>query len=486
MSIDVSVRTPDAWLARWHTRPMPVLAGSVARIAALAEDLDRISPSQLAKVAATDPFLCAHLLRFVNNRSRSSTASDVLSLEAAVALMGTRRFIEQFGHLPTVEARYAPGSPGLAVVTQLVARARLAAELAFDCSAARLDVKPEEVEVSALLHNLAACLLALHEPASHAEWLPWFLPRLDDGEHQHKRLGCTLAELQSALLQRWHMPGLIGELLDPGQVGNPRASTLQAVCRLTSMLETGWHHAELPDALQQLAGFLRIEPEAVLARAERVALALARVWPYPTTPTAASWLPMLPGAWARPAAPVAEPPAPRQPSQQIYTEVVARIRAHLDGTLTFNEMMGLVIRGMHEGIGLDRIVFALMADGQRRLKARYLIGAAATEPLAHFGFALDTPHLLTRLMQKTAGVWLTEHNRAQIEPMLPPGMRACIGDGDFFSMSLFVNDKPVGLLYADRRPGSNRLDEVSYQAFKQLALLAAQGLAHLAGKTPLP
>ncbi|MBB5019550.1 HD-like signal output (HDOD) protein [Chitinivorax tropicus] len=489
------------WVARWHTVSTPIMGATAQTIQRLKDQIDRVSPNQLAKLAAQDPMLAAHLLRAVNNRRKSGVAAEVVSLEAAVALLGTRRFVEQMGQLPTIEQRYGQQPAAMAQVLQQILRCRMAAELAFDWSVARVDVKPDEVEVAALLHNLAGCLMLHHEPAVQKGWQPWFDAPLDDPKLQQEKLGCTLTALNQALFAKWSLPALLTELNDVKQRANLRASVVQCACLLVRHIEAGWQHPALPDDLAMVAGMLKIEPDQVLARIQRVLLALARTWPYPQCPTPANWLPMLPGAWPRPqpargvpptpaAAPIPPPNVPSQavaepikPSKAIYEEVVKQIRSHLDGTLTFNEMMGLVIRGMHDGIGLARVVFALMAGGQRQVKARYVIGATNQEPLARFAFDLDQPHLLYKLMQKTSGVWLSSANQAQLEPMLPAAMRQCIGNGDFFVMSIFVHNKPVGLLYADRRSTTNQLDEASYQAFKQLAMLAGEGLGHLAGKS---
>ncbi|WP_137938352.1 HDOD domain-containing protein [Chitinivorax sp. B] len=480
------------WLTRWHTVATPVMAGSIVAIAKLRESLDSVSPNQLARIAVRDPLLAAHLLRAVNNRRRNGVASDVISLEAAVTLLGSRRFVEQMGQLPTIEQRYGQQPAALALVVQQILRCRLAAGFAFDWSVARLDVKPEEVEVAALLHNLSGCLMLHHEMAIHKGWVPWFDSPLDQPQLQQEKLGCTMEALNQALLARWSMPALLMELNDTSHSGNPRASLVRLAGQLARRIESGWHHPQLLDDVATVAGMLRIEPDQALQRIERVVLTMAREWPYAMCPTPAAWLPMLPGAWPS-AVKVAAPrsdvsPASLaasslKPSKVVYDEVVRQIRSHLDCTLTFNEMMGLVIRGMHDGIGLTRIVFALMVGGQQRIKARYVIGATNSEPLARFAFELDQPHLLTKLMQKTAGVWISSANQAQLESMLPSTMRECIGMGDFFAMSIFVHDKPVGLLYADRRSTTNTLDEASYQAFKQLAMLAGEGLGHLAAKS---
>jgi hypothetical protein len=66
--------------------------------------------------------------------------------------------------------------------------------------------------------------------------------------------------------------------------------------------------------------------------------------------------------------------------------------------------------------------------------------------------------------------------------MIPFGIRQLLGHGEFFAMSVFLHDKPIGLFYADSQHDGGALDEKRYLEFKQLCLRAAQGLAHLMKK----
>ncbi len=56
-----------------------------------------------------------------------------------------------------------------------------------------------------------------------------------------------------------------------------------------------------------------------------------------------------------------------------------------------------------------------------------------------------------------------------------------IGHGDFYAMSLFGNDRPIGLIYADRGHGDCDLDLKTYNDFKMLCLEAAKGLNRVKG-----
>jgi hypothetical protein len=143
-------------------------------------------------------------------------------------------------------------------------------------------------------------------------------------------------------------------------------------------------------------------------------------------------------------------------------------------------MMTLIMRGMHEGIGLERVVFALMTADRASVRAKYVIGAEEGDTLRQFQFSTTNVNLFAKLMERVQGIWVRRANRGQLAGLLTPEIEAMTGGEDFFAMSVFVHGKPVGLFYADRKGNPFALTEKNYLDFKSLCLRAAEGLAHLA------
>jgi hypothetical protein len=238
-----------------------------------------------------------------------------------------------------------------------------------------------------------------------------------------------------------------------------------------------------------IAGMLHMHLDEVVNMVHHNAVVEARHWDWYGVPPAAALLPMLPGDWPAEPGEVEEARQPEEdpavglrPQPDVLNQIMAKIAAHLDGTLHLHEMMALVLKGMREGIGLNRVVFALMTADRTALKAKYVAGAEMGSPLRQFQIDMTTQHLFSRLMEKVQGVWLSKSNRNTLEPMIPFGIRQLVGHGDFFAMSVFLHGKPIGLFYADSQHDGGALDEQRYLEFKQLCLRAAQGLAHLAKK----
>ncbi len=475
------------WVARWRSKPLAMLLQTRERLDRLRDSAGDPSPADLSKIVQTDPFLSYLLLKAVNNRQRGQFSSEVIGIENGLKLDGVQRFLEQFGHLPVIEERFASGSAEYSLLLQQIMIARQAAAFAWDWAVARLDLKPEEIYTAALLHNQAWCQLALHEPQLAVAWQPWHTsPLQNDPQAQQSALNAPLSQIQDMLMQGDNIPPLLLELIAPSADSNPRAMIVHAATLVSRLSVSGWQHPQLQDQLANVAQSLRREDDDIWLRVKRVAIDFARVWPYAECTAPARWLPMLPGSWSEKRSQALlrpdEPVAVEQGSVSVFDEVIAQIKAHLDGSLTYNQMMSLIIKGLQQGLQLERVVFAVINGGRQQLKARYVVGADASDPLARFEFSLQQSALLNRLMQKTAGIWLNQDNDAQFRRHLPPGWQDCVGGTEFFAMSLFAAEQPIGLIVADRG-GRRPLDELGYNRFKQLCLLGAQGLASLAVKS---
>ncbi|KPK38959.1 MAG: hypothetical protein AMJ69_07010 [Gammaproteobacteria bacterium SG8_47] len=135
------------------------------------------------------------------------------------------------------------------------------------------------------------------------------------------------------------------------------------------------------------------------------------------------------------------------------------------------------MKGMHDGVGLNRVVFAVLSSDRQSLTARSIVGAENDPVFNRFAMRLNPPNLFTRLLEKQQAIWVNDDTRAKVWPLLPVEFRKLIATNTFFAMSLFINDKPIGMFYADRHSDACQLDETSYNQFKQLVTLVSRSLA---------
>lgn len=477
------------WLDELRAWEPPVLRRTIAELGKLGKRMDQVTAGEIADVVLRDPLMTLKVLRLVNNMSRSRLSNEITTVEHAVMMLGVGPFFNRHDNLRVIEECIAIDG-ALPELMGIIGRAHLAGWLARDWAIFRADMRSEEVYIGALLYDLGEIVLWSYAPDLAMQILKQVRREKIGWEEAGKAiLGVKIKELQFALAEAWNLPELMQSFMHSESASRPRMLGVTMAASIARHAERGWHNAELLADYEVVAGMLHIPLDETVAMVHHNAVVVARHWEWYGARPAAAWLPMLPGEW--PEEPVEEEAVEAQesaeevclmPRADVLQRSMAEIAAHLDGSLNLHDMMSLVLKGMHDGIGLSRMVFALMTADRTALKAKYVVGAEPESPLRQFQIDMSSRHLFGRLMEKVQSVWFSERNRQALEPLITDEIWRLIGRGEFFAMSVFVHDKPVGLFYADRKHGDCQLDEHSYQEFKRLCLRAAEGLAHLARK----
>lgn len=484
------MKTLAEWVDELKSWDMPVLQRSIREMAKLARRVEKITAGEIADVSLRDPLMTLKVLRLVNGMSRSRLGSEITTVEHAVMMLGVGPFFNRIPNLNAVEENLQGFDGALPGLMQAMSRAHHAAWQARDWAIFRADMKSEEVYIGALLYDMGEILLWAYAPVQALQIRKLARRnKISLAQAQKEILGFDSRELQFALAEAWHLPELMQAFMHSENAVQPRIRGVTLAASIARRAETGWHATEMLADYEAIAEMLHLHPDEVVHMVHRNAVMEARHWDWYGVPPAAALLPMLPGDWPEEPGEVKEttqpknaPDVKRVPHPEVLNQVTAEIAAHLDGTLDLHDMMALALKGMHEGIGLNRVVFALMTADRSTLKAKYVAGAEPGSPLRQFQIDMTTRHLFSRLMEKVQGIWLSESNRNTLEPMIPFGIRQLVGRGDFFAMSVFLHGKPIGLFYADCKDDGGALDEQRYFEFKQLCLRATQGLAHLARK----
>jgi hypothetical protein len=493
------------WIARLTQGELPILASTRAGLKRAAALGDALSPQDIAREVQHDALATATLLHLANARHASHFDTEITTVDHVVMRMGMPRTMKALATLPVLETLLAKDALALERARQAMARAYHAAFQARDIAALRVDIRPDEPLIAALLYLLPEILVALRAPETEKEVRRRMRrDKLDRAQAETAVFGQSIDTLRLPLLEALGVPELQRDLIDATRQDRPRTLGVRMAVDIANQSSRGWWAPELGETLKRLAGLLHGELGAVTATVHGNAAIAARASERFETKLSGAWLPMLPGTWppepdegdadeavpmALAAPATATPPALPDASEEgdiclmpdhaRYQAVMDEIGKHLDGTLDMNQLMNLVLRGMHDGLGLNRVVFALITPDKQEMRARFVLGAPKDSPLRGFRVPLGGKHLFAKVLEQPAGIWLNEDNQAKLAPMILPETLAMIGPGEFYAMSLFVAKRPVGLVYADRGHGACHLDDHSYRDFKLLCLRAAQGLGHL-------
>lgn len=465
---------------------LPLLAGTARALIAL----DPESGGPMDRVCGTfagDPGAVLELLRRANGYRQGHLGSPVGTIESAAMMLG----VEQMRTLPET-------LPGLDVLRaddiergylQLASRAYHAGIQAYRWALRRGDLVPKEAFLAAMLHDVGELMLSLHGGARqlHKIRVLQQTERMPADEAQYVVLGFSLEQLSHALALRWRLPELVTHSLEADHAQQPRVLGVMLAAQLARLAEFGWYGEELDECLDNAAAWLEMPVAALTAEVHGNAVEAARdlvhfgVWP------AARRLPMLPGdelpedGGSGDGAPEAGAPVHfcLMPQPAAYDEVVAQLQDFVPGELNFHDLMPAVMRGLHDGLGLNRVVFAILNRDRSALQARYLAGTDNDPGFSRFRVELHTPHLFSKLLEREQALWLNEGNRAKLWSLVPEALRRLIHTDTFFAASVVVEGKPIGVFYADRHLPDSRLDENAYRRFKHLCRLSSAAIAKL-------
>lgn len=484
----MAAMTLEQWLARLRPGETPVFRHTKQALLDLVPRGEQLSAKEIAAPILADPLATLRLIYNANNRSSRFFGTEVATVEHAVLMQGVGVFLGKVNDLPVLED--TPQGHDKEILASLYRLARLAQHASWqarDFGTLYHDTRAEELQVAAVLYYAPEFLFWLDAP-DIAEELAQLRRRLPSAEAEKQAIGFALPPLREMLLESWKIPEVTRGLIKVEEGGHARRRILWAALDIAHRSRQGWWNGRLLECYEALAEIERMPVDQVIATVHDNALRAARAGSWVHAAPAAAWLPMEPGEWPQdreiaeakapvPEQEVVEHTACPMPNRTVLEETIAHIEGHLDGSMTLSQMLAVILKGLHVGLGLSRVLFALITPDGKRVKCRFTLGISSMDPLRHFEFALDSQDLFGILMGKMQSVWMNEENRGKLWPRVSPELRARIGRGDFYTMSLFGNGKPIGLIYADRGHGDCALDKQTYEDFKMLCLEAAKGLS---------
>lgn len=470
----------DKWVAFFGQVEIPVLHTTVDALARLKENEDSITARDIAGVILRDPMLTLKVLRFMQERRRSSDATEITTVEHAIMMLGITPFFQQFQQMQVVEEILAERPEELEGFMATIDQAQRAAMYAWEWAALRYDIESDEIIVATLLHDIVEMLLWCLAPEYAMQVARKMRQEssLDSAAAQKSVLGFSLIELQLLLAEQWHLPALLQSLMDDVHDDSPRIRNVALAVALAKHSANGWHNVALRDdyaAIEKLVGVSRHE---IMMRIRRASLKAVRGLIGYGMLRPAVWLPPLP----------VEKDAGRETgigeSVETPTEVLERVTKLLTSPAAqhpdFLEMLSLVFHGMYAGIGLNRVLFMEINDAHSKATAKFLIGAEEASLLRKLQIDLVHPHVFSRLMGKMEAIWYSADTQNELQSLLLEEMIRIIWNGvgncEFFAMPILVNGDPIGLIYADGGRNHPVLNSNEYTEFQRLCLLMAKSL----------
>lgn len=517
---DSQPRTLAAWIKQIEPLQPPI--NPDVRTAALKLFTAGASAGELAMQLERDPALVFLLFRDAN-RALVRYDREAHTLEHAVSLLGAGRIQKLFDEAVALD----PEHPRADSYRQALLRSQHAAAQARLWAEGSGLWPAEEVFWSTLLAAAPLWLLTLEAGATLTDLAKL---RAQQGAVSKRQvvaaLGCDTQALGAALTERWSLPQMSRLSWQEKGVGNPRQwAQLARAARLDeppviSGRELGelCHH---PALVVALANALAAEADwnwqsrrslrllSAAAAACRRPLATIISFCHQTAAKvsrdhADSGL-LTPAAkllcywnqthcWVKPPVPqapasqtaaratstpqVTEPSKTPSPAERLLVATVQRLRdpATINGP---REALDLTVKALHEGVGFRRVAAMFVRPQNRELQTVLSAGAEQSPALRQFRFLSQNNQLLLQLLSKPVCLLIDASNRDKYWRHFPESLRLAIDCDGFILMTVFANERPVALIYADNAPQAIVNGARQHVLFKQLCQQLSQCLNQL-------
>ena len=419
---------------------------------------------QLQGALLNDPGAAIAVFRELE-RARPGASEQVTDAAHAVSLIGLESFRRLLDGLPEIRPSEETRRRGTRGCETAYSQAAHAALYAGALSERRGTGQNQEVPTAALLQNPAILALWDIEPESALR----AANAVRDGVPTNVAFGAELGEpLEDAnrrLAAAWAFPRLARQAMGDWDDFNPRPQIVRLADGLAQTTAASWQNEDTETFTALLSEFLHLSQGEATAWLHRQATDAARSlsrFGYPVPGFELLFIPGEDEEWdtgndhkipvfgASRSVPPEPPPATDLHSTMV--DVMRRIRDHT---------------------GSDRVIFAVLNQDRSRLRTRLALGGNPQDELRKLNLAVAQKNLFTLLMGKPQSLWLNPGNAKNYQGYLPDPLRQMLGSQGAYMMSLFVRDKPLGLLYGD---GAS-LSEKGYHRFRDLCLEASAVLA---------
>lgn len=442
---------------RLATATLPIMKETARELRRLLELPSTRSP-QLRQVLLSDPAAAIAVFRELNH-ARPGSGEQVSDPGHAVSLVGQDPFRRLLDSLPEIDSSRSVQGAEMAYSQ--------AAHAAFyaDALASHNGVNGNgEVPTAALLQNPAVLALWATEPESALRASNAVRDGVPANIAFSAELGEPLVEANRRLARSWSFPRLAKQAIGDWDDFNPKPLMVKLADGLAQSTAASWQHEDKEALTELLSDFLDIDTDQATSWLHRQATDAARSLNRFEYPLPGFELMLLPGEMeeeeeddgipAFGASPPQQPETPASPANDLHSTMAG------------------VMRRIREQTGSARVVFAMLSQDRSRLRTRLALGGKAEDGLRSLDLDLGQKNLFTALMGKPQSVWLNRDNARTYQDYLPIPLRRMLGPQGAYMMSLFVKDRPLGLLYGDG-PG---LSEQGYQQFRELCTEACEAL----------
>lgn len=470
----------NAWVDHLSDAEMPALATVIKELNELTEG-DDVSVNQLADAILKDANLTSKVLRIANSVHYNPSRVSITTISRAVVLIGFSSVRAISISALIIDALLGPNAKEcmLKNMAQAFHSATQAKNL---CPDEMSETEKEEVFIAALLYHLGEMAFWSCD-TSQVEELALALsePGANKRELSEQLIGCNFRVLSKGLTKQWSIGGVLQEALEGRSSSSLSAQTVLLGQEVGSASLQGWESGAMEKVMEKIVKFTNVSPAEAKKRIYESAEEAASV---ATTFGAARVCQYLPAIEIAAELGVEQEPQEIEPDAALQLQVLRDLSTMVNEKVDINMIFQLVLEGMNRGIGLERVVVAILDAGRAGITAKYIIGDRTADWREKFRFQVnDGAHNVFSYVLKTKEpVWLGTPNTASLSGLRTPAITDVVGTGQLFVAPICIAGKEIGVFYVDKGVSRKDIREEQWQSFLHFVQQTNMCLSVLAGK----
>jgi hypothetical protein len=168
-----------------------------------------------------------------------------------------------------------------------------------------------------------------------------------------------------------------------------------------------------------------------------------------------------------------------QANLHVMQQALQDLALMITGSADVGLVLDTLLKGLHQGAGLERVMLAVLSDGQSRFRVKRAVGEGVQAWLSDFALPVGPhaePHIFSYVLRNKEAIWMGVPASYNFNDLVSLPMRQSLGLGMFFIAPLLAGKREIGVLYADCRLSGRALKHEQFVAFKRFADLTGRCL----------
>ena len=461
----------NTWIERLSEEELPAFAHTARSLAYVSRE-DDSSADDLSNIILHDTAMTARILRIANSVHFNPTGKAIETVSYATVVLGfeqVRNIALTISMIDTV----LDAEPQQQVQWEMVSAYHAAVQ------AQRLSKRSdpdtlEAVYIAALLNRLGPIIFWCF-PFGKGEELLEAYQLTDIGHKAEKKvLGFTMDELTTALVSEWNLSEMLEKAIysKGSKFGEEEAISIGS--GIANGISRGWNSKTVKEQIRLAGRYLGVSAK----KAKKHVYASARVavdglasFGFPETHY------LMPPTEDDEQESQSDVEELKHAKSQLELNVLGNLTHMLSQSVDLNQVLMAVLEGIHHTLDMDQVVFALTNPKNCTLQAKYMTGkqwdSATADAQVDILNILDnektTGKFLRQLLDNSEPLWATEDfNKQFTKDDFDPILRK-LGASEFLLHPIFLNNNPIGIVYADRHISKIPITEDEFQSFARLA-----------------